>query len=298
MTQQDVRDLGARIDALLDELEGSAPPAIIARVEELLRAVIGLYGAGLERVVALLRDDEHGESRVRRLAADDLVASLLLLHDLHPDDVRTRIQQALDRVRPYLGSHAGGVEFLGVDADGVARLQLEGSCDGCPSSAVTVQLAIEQAVLDAAPEVVRVEVEGMVSTGPKLLQIQPLHRTAGAGAGSAAATGAGDGDGWHPLRVGAAPGHVEQLTVADVAVLVCNLGGAPYAYRDTCPTCGVDLSGGALFADVLRCAGCAGEYDVRLAGRALAGAVANLEPLPLLPDGDGWRVALPQRVMT
>jgi nitrite reductase/ring-hydroxylating ferredoxin subunit len=113
----------------------------------------------------------------------------------------------------------------------------------------------------------------------------------------ATAAGPADGDGWHPLRVGAAPGQVEQVTVADVAVLVCNLGGAPYAYRDGCPTCGADFSGGALHADVLRCAGCAAEYDVRLAGRAVSGAVANLEPLPLLPDGDSWRLALPQRAL-
>ena len=51
-----------------------------------------------------------------RLVADPLVESLLLLHGLHPLDVDTRIQRALDNVRPYLGSHAGGVEYLGVTA--------------------------------------------------------------------------------------------------------------------------------------------------------------------------------------
>ena len=82
-----------------------------------------------------------------------------------------RIQRALDRVRPYLGSHAGGVEYLGV-VDGVARLRLEGSCHGCPSSTVTVQLAITSAVQDAAPEVTEVVVEGMTAPPePKLLQI-------------------------------------------------------------------------------------------------------------------------------
>ena len=93
--------------------------------------------------------------------------NLLLLHDLHPLDVDARIQRALDRVRPYLGSHAGGVEYLGV-GDGVARLRLEGSCHGCPSSTVTVQLAIEGAVQDAAPEVTEVVVEGMTEPpGPR-----------------------------------------------------------------------------------------------------------------------------------
>ncbi len=47
---------------------------------------------------------------------------------------------ALDSVRPYLGSHGGDVELLGVDEDaGAVHLRLLGSCDGCPSSAVTLQ---------------------------------------------------------------------------------------------------------------------------------------------------------------
>ena len=94
------------------------------------------------------------------------MGSLLVLHDLHPDDVTVRVQAALDRVRPYLGSHAGGVTFTGVDDRGVVHLRLEGSCDGCPSSAMTVQNAIEDAILAAAPDVLAVEVEGVVSDEP------------------------------------------------------------------------------------------------------------------------------------
>ena len=116
--------------------------------------------------MAALADDEQARTAPRGHGGhagpadqDPLVESLLLLHGLHPLDVDARIQRALDQVRPYLGSHAGGVQYLGV-SDGVARLRLEGSCDGCPSSTVTVQLAIEGAVQDAAPEVTEVVVEG------------------------------------------------------------------------------------------------------------------------------------------
>ena len=71
------------------------------------------------------------------------MASLLLVHGLHPYDVETRVARALDGVRPYLGSHGGDVELLGVTDDGVVRLRLLGSCDGCPSSSVTLKLAVE-----------------------------------------------------------------------------------------------------------------------------------------------------------
>jgi Fe-S cluster biogenesis protein NfuA len=106
----------------------------------------------------------------------EVVARLLVLHDLHPKDTETRVVEALDQVRPYLGSHAGGVELLGVDPEGVVHLRLEGSCDGCPSSVQTVKLAIERAIEEAAPEVTRVEVENLTrEREPQLLQIQPLY---------------------------------------------------------------------------------------------------------------------------
>lgn len=171
MDGADVRELPARIEALLDRLAGD--PAVAQCAEELVGALAQLYGEGLARTVAMLAGTPEGERTLRRLADDEVVAGLLLLHGLHPDDTGTRIQQALDRVRPYLGSHAGGIDYLGVDEAGVAHLRLEGSCDGCAGSAATVHDAVERAVLAAAPEVNRVEVEGMVepATKPQLLQI-------------------------------------------------------------------------------------------------------------------------------
>lgn len=168
----DVPELPGRIEALLDQLAAAGDPKVAEAGEELVASVLRLYGEGLTRIVAALGTLPDGDAAVRRIAGDELVAHLLLLHDLHPDDVDTRIQDALDRVRPFLGTHAGGVEYAGLDADGVAHLRLEGSCDGCAGSAATVQNAIERAVLNAAPEVVRVEVAGVVApAAPQLLQI-------------------------------------------------------------------------------------------------------------------------------
>ena len=114
--------LPGRIEALLDEIARTADPSVVERAEDLVAAVVSLYGAGLARVVALADD-----AQVRQYTADGLLGQLLLLHDLHPDTSEQRIQAALDKVRPYLGSHAGGIEFLGVDDDGIAHLRLEGS---------------------------------------------------------------------------------------------------------------------------------------------------------------------------
>lgn len=166
MPSKDVRDAGERVERLLAEIDD---PADRERAEELVGALIEVYGAGLARILEMA-----GDETARTLAADDLVGSLLIIHDLHPLNTAERVRGALDRVRPYLGSHAGGVELLGIGADGVVRLRLEGNCQGCPSSQVTATMAIERAVLEDAPEINEVVVEGVVAE-PTLLQIHPYQ---------------------------------------------------------------------------------------------------------------------------
>ena len=94
---------------------------------------------------------------------EELVSSLLLLYDLHPVDTETRVLAALEQVRPFLKSHGGNVEFLGL-VDGVVHLRLEGHCHGCPSSTFTLRMRIEKEIYEAAPDVAGIEVEGVVPT--------------------------------------------------------------------------------------------------------------------------------------
>ena len=277
-----VRDAGARVEELLGGLRtGPARGA----AEELVRVLVGLYGDGLERIITLIR--ERAPQLLSDLAADKQVEGLLLLHGLHPLGVDARVQRALDEVRPYLGSHAGGVEYLGVDEEGVAHLRLAGNCHGCPSSTVTVQLAIEGAVLDAAPEVASVNVQGVtVAPEPALLQI---------GSGP---PGAGD-DGWAVLPpMGPPTGKPSVVPVDGISVLICSVRGTLYAYRDGCAACGASLADGVIEGELLRCASCAHAYDVHLAGKDVEDASSHLDPLPLLADSRGVRVALPKAVAT
>jgi Fe-S cluster biogenesis protein NfuA len=293
-----VAQAGARIEELLASLRSRGGAAADA-AEELVRLLVGMYGDGLAAIMAALAEEgEPGRAIIDRLTADPLVEGLLLLHGLHPLDVDTRIQRALDQVRPYLGSHAGGVQYLGV-TDGVARLRLEGSCHGCPSSTVTVRLAIEGAVQDAAPEVTEVVVEGMTAPPePTLLQIGP--RPDGVpGAGPQASTGGTSGTGggeWVTLPdIGPPSARPVTATAAGLAVLVCSVRGTLYAYRDQCASCGSSLGGGTLDREVLTCA-CGSRYDVCRAGTGLDGLAAHLDPLPLLTDSQGVRVAVPATV--
>ena len=165
----DVEATGERVEALLAELRSQAGPQVAATAEELVSCLVELYGAGLARITEIVgEDDGSGPQLMDKLVADPLVESLLLVHDLHPLDTSARVRQAVEEVLPQLGSHAGNVEYLGLDEAGVLRLRLEQS--GC--SADTVRDLIEKAVAGAAPEAAGVSIElAQPPAEPTLLQI-------------------------------------------------------------------------------------------------------------------------------
>ena len=168
MSSQDAEAAGERVEALLAELRSQAGPQVAATAEELVGCLVELYGAGLARITEILGEDESGPKLMDKLVADPLVESLLLVHDLHPLDTSTRVRRAVEEVLPQLGSHAGNVEYLGLDEAGVLRLRLEQS--GC--SADTVRDLIEKAVAGAAPEAAGVAIEmAQPPAEPTLLQI-------------------------------------------------------------------------------------------------------------------------------
>lgn len=290
------RTAGDRIQSLLDATSAGGA-AIRERAEQLVNEIVELYGAGLDRIMALV-GDPAGPDIVDRLAADDLVASLLLIHGLHPHEVERRISDALDGVRPYLGSHGGDVHLLEVAGDTV-RLQFAGSCSSCPSSAATLELTIQDAVRAAAPEISSIEVVPAEpeSTAPVIPAESLLARVHANGGGPAT---------WHqvPDLADLTPGEVGGFSVAGITMLACRVGDQLYAYRDHCPACDESLAGAALHrrmgaADpVLRCPRCHGHFDVVHAGAGLDhgpddNPQCHLEPIPLLVRDGVLSIAVP-----
>ncbi|MFC7488518.1 NifU family protein [Knoellia sp. CPCC 206453] len=292
---EQLRATGERIDALLDA-SGSGGVVARERAEELVRLVADLYGAGLERILDITYDaGQLTDEVLAALAADDLVASLLLVHGLHPYDVGQRVEQALESVRPYLGSHGGDVELLEVSDEGTVRLRLLGSCDGCPSSSVTLKLAVEGAIETAAPEITRIEVEDAEPSGAQtLIPISSLRSRLDEAPGTTAS--------WEPLPglSDLSAGAIRTVDVSGTMVLVCRLGDELFAYADRCARCEGSLDGAALSRRlgavvgeaVLRCPACRAHYDVRRAGACLDDETLHLIPVPLLTDGGVTSVAV------
>ena len=160
-----------RIQELIERLETTADLETRELVQECLHSVLAFYGDGLARMLELIERAGIEGGKVRdTLVRDKLVSGLLLIHGLHPIGLETRLRAALDKIRPYLQSHGGNVELLALEND-VATLQLEGTCKSCPSSSMTLELAVRQVIEEACPDLARFEVIGVTS--------QPNHSAPG-----------------------------------------------------------------------------------------------------------------------
>jgi Fe-S cluster biogenesis protein NfuA/nitrite reductase/ring-hydroxylating ferredoxin subunit len=291
LDDQGLQERVARMETLLAEIETLADPNARAKAAEVVQVLLELYGEGLARMMEVVAQGDEGETTFEAFAEDELVSSLLLLHGLHPQDVETRVVRALEEVRPYLQSHGGNVELLGVEG-GVARLRLQGSCSGCPSSTMTLKLAIEEAVQKAAPDLEGIEAEGVTEPKPATTfvagpTLRKKKRQAEEGSPWTVVGGLPrlSGDGMLLEEISGEP------------VLFMMLGDDFYAYRHLCPGCGESLESGSLKEAELTCSGCGRSYDVRRAGRCLDAPQLHLEPIPLLVSEEGVvKIALPSAV--
>jgi Fe-S cluster biogenesis protein NfuA/nitrite reductase/ring-hydroxylating ferredoxin subunit len=286
----------AAIEELVHRLETGSDPAALAAARMLVAAVMELHREAMDRTLAAVgRGGAASASILDSLTRDDLVASVLLLHDLHPADLETRVRGALDKTRPYLKSHGGNVELVGIESSGVVRLRLEGSCHGCPSSSLTLKLAIEQAIKEAAPDVSAIEVEGRTDSapprGPALVGLSVGH--AGGGADEISS-------GWTAVRdLGlSTPGATSRRDLDGREVLFCLVEGTLYAYGARCPACEADVGGATVAGRTLTCPRCGQAYDLVGAGRAPDRPDLQLIPVPLLTRDGCTQVALPPRRVT
>ncbi|MET4643209.1 MULTISPECIES: hypothetical protein [Streptomyces] len=170
----DAVEAGQRVEELLDRLTAVGDQEVGAAAEDLVRVLMDFYGAGLARIVDRLStpaDQGTGSGPLAALLDDELVSSLLALHDLHPEDIGTRIARALDSVRDP-------VEVVGFDEEtGTLRLRSSseagdgGGC-GCPSTGAATRRSVEDALACFVPEVNQVEMESSTTDRePPLLQI-------------------------------------------------------------------------------------------------------------------------------
>jgi Fe-S cluster biogenesis protein NfuA/nitrite reductase/ring-hydroxylating ferredoxin subunit len=296
VTTERPEQLFERVQELQTRLDSAGDRATRELADELVAAVVQMYGVGLERIISgLFAAGEDGEQIAVGLTEDQLVATLLLIHDLHPIPLEQRVEGALESVRPYMESHGGNVELLSLE-DGVARIHLRGSCSDCSASAVTLELAIKQALEEAAPDLEGLEVEGVAP------------QTMG-GPGLPMVTGSAPSGMELPVVMSSSPppppswfdvesvaelseGQLAPVAVAGSDLVIANVEGTLLAYRDACADCGGSLQGGKLLAGALHCPHCERSFFLPRAGRSMDSDRLQLEPVPLLREQGRVKVAL------
>ncbi len=270
---------GARIQQLLEQIEALPAASTRELIHEFMEATLAFYGQGLARILQVVSESGPEFQQVyQHLVNDKVVRGLLLIHDLHPVDLQTRLGGALDHVRPYLQSHGGNVELISLTGQ-TARLRLQGTCKSCASSAVTLELAIRHAIEEACPDLAEFEVEGVAekqADGASVAQLPDRSKPNWIALENAQRLEDGA---WMPVRV------------AGKRLVICRVDGNLYAYRNNCPACNMPFDSGALEGGLLRCP-FGHRYDVQHAGRCAEMPTAHLDPYPLLFQEGVVRVAL------
>lgn len=167
MSDIDAAAVGAEIEALVQKLSALGESSAKAQAQELVRLLMSLYGAALSRMLDLIRAEGGGPQAVLdRIASDPLLASLLVLHDLHPHPVALRVQRALTGLQPHLPASTT-VTLVAIERDSV-RVSVQGAAAGQAQAGGTVRLAVERAIQEVAPEIAAIHIDAL---GGPLIQI-------------------------------------------------------------------------------------------------------------------------------
>ncbi len=154
-----------RIAELAERLAEHDDSDVAATAIEMLDWIDVFHANGVGRMVEMLRE-WRGEILLEAVAADPVAGALLRAYGLGDgadlDAGRVSVQAALAEVRPYLHSHGGDMEVVHIE-DGVVRLKLHGSCDGCTAADATIIEQVETALQEHWVDFRRIEVEEMTA---------------------------------------------------------------------------------------------------------------------------------------
>lgn len=277
-TEQSFEELAKRVDDAVAALE-DLDPAARKVAEELQAAIEAVHKAGLVTMIRRMREDEAARQVLFGLVEDPVVHTLLSLHGILRPDPMTQANQVLDGVRPQLHSHGGDVTLVRIEDD-TAFVRLEGACNGCSMSSVTLRNLVEDSLVQGVSSIMKVEVV-KDQASPTLISVDSLFSGRDPGA-----------EGWVKLGPAAdvAVDDLSATTLGGVSVIVVNLGQRLSAYRNACAHEALPLTDAVLDVSngTLTCPWHGFCYDAT-SGECLSAPGAQLEQLPLrIDDGDVW----------
>jgi Fe-S cluster biogenesis protein NfuA/nitrite reductase/ring-hydroxylating ferredoxin subunit len=281
-----------RVDTAMERVGLLDAPS--RRVAEDLKAALEeFHREGLVRVVRALKADPRGKELLFELVDDPVVHALLVMHGIVRADPVTLADRALAEVRPYVESHGGGVELVGVELP-VARVRLSGACSGCSASATTLREVVERALVAAVPGLHQVVVVP-ADPRPALVPLESVRLRPAAAPARETAPAPSEGTGWTrgPALADVRDGAVTVWRPAGgdgPGVAVVRIGERVAAYRDECAHAGLSLERALVDVEgcVLTCAWHGLKYRA-LTGEAMSLVDARLHAHPArVHDGVLW----------
>jgi len=270
--------LAQRVDKAIAAIETLNPEAQ-AKANALRTAIEEFHKAGLVKIIQGLKSDARGHELLLELTAEPAVYALFSMHGLIRADLHTRVTRVIDMARPYIQSHGGEVELAYIE-DNIAWVRMQGACNGCSQTAVTLRNSVEEALREHVPEIVKVEVvPNEPAQAPELVQIS---------VGSADL----DDHGW---MKGPPTSELVEATpfrweIGESSVLLLRFDGRLQAFRNACAHQGLPLDGGIvdIEARTITCPWHGFRFDCQT-GECLTAPQAQLETLPVrIKDGYAW----------
>jgi len=261
-------DAARRVDEAVTALE-RLEPAARAAAFEIKAAIEAFHRPALVHMVRRLREDPRGKELLFEMVDEPAVRAVLALQEIIRPPVEARVATALEGVRPYLQSHGGDVEVVGVSG-GVVRVRLHGACNGCSMSAVTLREGVEGALVGIVEGITAVEVVEDEPT-PAFIPLGSITRR---------------GSGWveGPPADTVPPGGMVRFDLGDDSFVITNVDNRLAVFRNECVHQGMTLDGGCIDDGVLVCPWHGFRYDAS-SGECLSAPGAQLPQVPLRIDG-------------
>ncbi|MBI5033731.1 MAG: NifU family protein [Chloroflexi bacterium] len=270
-----------RLDELVQEFDELPFPDVREKAFEMLQLIDAVHRESLGRLIAFIHQQGHPEL-VLRAAHDPAVQTLLHLYDFLPTEDREQVELALEAIRPYIHSHGGQVQVLGVE-EGIVHLRLTGTCHGCAGSVNTLQRGIEVALRDHYPRFQRIEVHDAAPVpthqAPGVIPIDQLKTVSRREMRQPVFT-----------RVAAVQdipiGTYKVFEVDHTRAFIANVNGEIFAVHNNCPGSAAPLNLGRFKPPIIVCPWHNETWDIRTGKRLDGERGPNLQVLPVaIVDG-------------
>ncbi|MGI8836079.1 MAG: Rieske 2Fe-2S domain-containing protein [Pyrinomonadaceae bacterium] len=300
--EREGEELVARLNSLLEELEQYPDTEVREKALELVQIILRLYGESLRRMIATFEAEPQRDQILGRMANDEVIRSILLIHDLMPVNLYDRVAGKLNDLRPYLVSQGCDVELLGID-DARARMRLMRSGKGAPPIAV-LKADIENALSEVAPDLAGIEIEGLsekieatakvaAALGRMIEKPQQGSKPALVQIKRRQAEISSRENTWVPVirSQSIEDGEFKIVSYEDINVLIMNLDGEFYAYQNACADGGRPLDDSLFQSPMLNCSCHGYGYDLRR-GNCIERPDLKLTSVPVNLEDQKVRIGL------